>query len=160
MICMMIVGFFSCTSSKSVQKTTTKTDSTSITVLRDSLRVLTSEKRRLEEEIRELNYSGVLFDTITVRDTINQVIIKSDGTIEAKGKIKSASFTSDKLTKRISELQREIDSLRLVKNKVRTEYRYITERKDKEKQTVLFPWYLLVIAGAAFLVFWLIKKSK
>ena len=160
MIIMMAVGMCSCSTQKDVKKTFVQTDSLTVKRLEDSIRLLTLENEKLTEEVRELNYSGVVFDTVTVNDTIRTVVIRPDGTIEAKGNIKSASFSSDKLTKRIKELQRMVDSLRLVKGEVRTEYKYIKETKDKEKKTVLFPWYLLVIAGAAYLVFWLIKKSK
>jgi len=160
MLIMMAVGMCSCNTTKDVQKSYIEKDSLTVKSLQDSVRMLTLENNKLTEEIRELNYSGVIFDTVAVNDTIRTVVIRPDGTIEAKGNIKSASFSSEKLTTRIREMQKLIDSLRLVKEQVRTEYRYISESKDKHKETTVFPWYLLVIAAAAYLVFWLIKKSR
>ena len=161
MLLMMAIGWCSCTSTKHVTKERVSVDSLRFENLADSVRMLTLENEKLQEEIRELVYSGVVFDTTRITDTvINTVIIRPDGSIEATGRIKSAYSTIDKLTKTIKELSRINDSLRLVKNQVRTEVKYVKETKDKEVKRVLFPWYLLVIAAAAGLLFWLLKKTK
>ena len=161
MFCMMVLGWCSCTSTKQVTKTSEKSETNRLENLVDSVKLLTLENEKLQEEIRELVYSGVVFDTTRITDTvINTVIIRPDGSIEATGRIKSAYSTIDKLTKTIKELTRINDSLRLVKQQVKTETKYVKESKDKDVKRVLFPWYLLVIAAAAGLLFWLLKKTK
>lgn len=161
MLCMMMLGWCSCTTTKNVVKEKIIIDSLRVENLVDSVKLLTLENEKLQSEIRELVYSGVVFDTTRITDTVtNTVIIRPDGSIEATGRIKSAYSTIDKLTKTIKELYRINDSLRLVKQQVKTETKYVKDTKEKEVKRELFPWYLLVIAGAAALVFWLLKKTN
>lgn len=161
MICMMVLGWCSCTTTKQVTKERVIVDSSRVENLVDSVKMLTLDIEKLQSEIRELVYSGVIFDTTRVTDTVtNTVVIRPDGSIEATGRIKSAYSKIDKLTKTIRELSRINDSLRLVKQQVRTETKYVRESKDKEVKRTLFPWYLLVIAAAAGLLFWLLKKTR
>lgn len=169
MLCMMLLGWCSCTTTKKGTKTSEKIDSSRLENLVDSIRLLTLENEKLQSELRESIYSGVQFEEEGPYSTKpcdstkiepNKVTIRPDGSIEATGRIKSAYSTIDKLTKTIKELYRINDSLRLVKQQVKTETKYVKDTKEKEVKRELFPWYLLVIAGAAAVFIWLIKKSQ
>lgn len=152
---------FGCSSSREVIKTQIKVDSTRIVELSDSLRLLLVENASLTASVNELMYGGISFDSAFIRDTItNTVIIRPDGTVEATGKIRELKWSMTRQKQIIQHLTRLVDSLRAVKEKVKTETKYISETKDKKTKTVLFPWYLLVIAAAAALTFYLIKNSK
>jgi regulator of replication initiation timing len=160
MLCMMLLGWCSCTTTKNVVKEKIIIDSLRVENLVDSVKVLTLENEKLQSEIRELVYSGVVFDTTRITDTVtNTVIIRPDGSIEATGRIKSAYSTIDKLTKTIKELYRINDSLRLVKQQVKTETKYVKDTKEKEVKRSFFPLILVIIA-AGCLLFWLLKKTK
>ena len=79
MLLMMAIGWCSCTSTKHVTKERVSVDSLRVENLADSVRMLTLENEKLQEEIRELVYSGVVFDTTRITDTvINTVIIRPD----------------------------------------------------------------------------------
>jgi hypothetical protein len=157
---------FSCTSTKNVATKHETIDSTALNEKSDSIRVLLSEVYRLTQEIHELQYAGVVFDSSRCPPSIinvpkdcnvdsimalldlykNKVTIYADGKIEAEGKLKSAYYTKDKLSKMIAELQHINDSLRLVKAKTETIVKTeIVEKEKKVKRRFLTMWWLYLI---------------
>lgn len=153
----------SCRSTKDTHKNIETVDITKVRDLIDSFELYKSEYLKLSAEIRELQYSGVVFDSsrcpppvINVPkdcnvDSILQLLsmlrdkvkIFSDGTIEAEGKLKSAYYSKDKLNRVITELQRINDSLRVVKQKENIKYvEKIVEVDKKKKSTFLNQWWL------------------
>jgi hypothetical protein len=172
-IIILIFSASACTSTKDIAKNKTVVDSTVIKDLQDSVRVLKTENAHLSTEIRELQYSGVSFqdrcDTAALRRILtsglvdksvieeylhqmaecsDQVKIASDGTIEAKGKLKSAYYSSDKLTRMVYDLKRENDSLRSVKQKTIDHYYKITETKIKHSKTRVLNFLIFLLIGA------------
>lgn len=155
-----VMAVYGCTSTKEVTKTEVRVDSTKIQELSDSIRYLMTENSKLSTTISELTYGGVVFDTLHLRDTIiNTITVRPDGTIEASGRIKELKFSINRQKQIIENLTRMVDSLRVLKDKVKTETKYVSVTKDKTKKTTMFPWYLLVIAAAAAVVFYLIKST-
>ena len=150
-----------CTSTREVIKTQIQVDSTRITELSDSFRLLLVENANLTASVNELMYGGVVFDTAFIRDTVtNTVVIRPDGTVEATGKIRELKWSMSRQKQIIQNLTRLVDSLKASKQKVQVQTQYVSHTKDKKSRTVVFPWYLLVIAAAAGLTFYLIKNSK
>lgn len=170
----------SCVSTKDVAKSTEQIMSERIVELTDSSRVLQSEISRLTSEIRELQYSGVVFDVsrcpqihfpegiaLMNKDSIqrlindlnnaisqqtNRVSILADGTIQAEGKLKSASVTKDKLIKTVQELQHTIEALRLVKQKEKQTVITKTVTITKHKRTVPLWWLYVICFGLGYFV--------
>lgn len=157
----IIMGFIGCLSSCNVDKNVQKVvvDSTALKIKEDSIHFLKKIVDKLEAEIREMEYSEIIFDTVYVLgDTVvNTVIVREDGTIEATGKIKSLTITKDKLTRIINEKNLIIDSLSKVKQKERIEYK--TTTKTVEKKVRFIPWWFWLIA-ATVLGFYLYEKFK
>lgn len=166
MFLILMILIFSCTSTKNVATKHETIDSTAFNEKSDSIRNLRIENQRLTQEIHELQYAGVVFDSSRCPPSIinvpkdcnvdsilalldmfkNKVKIYADGTIEAEGKLKSAYYSKDKLTKVIVELQRVNDSLRLVKAKTETIVKTdIITKEKKVKRSVFTMWWLLLI---------------
>lgn len=147
-----------CKTTKHISSSIVNKDSLVIKEKADSIRLLSNEINRLSAEIRELQYSGVRFDTVmipgdTVR-VINTVTITKEGDITATGKILAAYVSKDKLTKIVNEKQKIIDSLSLLKQKeiVKVEIKTV----DKEvfiKRSTFNIWYY-VICFILGIVFW------
>ena len=124
-------------------------DSTWTKNVQDSNRLLRQEVEKLTGDIQQLIYAGVYFDTVylkgdTVRDTItNTVVIKTDGSIEAKGRISSAYVSKNTMMKLVAEKQATIDSFALAlkneKMNVKTVDRVVT------KKTSFIPFYMFLI---------------
>lgn len=157
---------FSCTTTKHIATNRTTIDSTVLNEKSDSIRNLQIENQRLSQEIHELQYAGVVFDSARCPPSVinvpedcnvdsllmllsiyqNKVKILADGTIEAQGKIKSAYYTKDKLSKVIAELQRVNDSLKVVKAKTETVVKTEVVTKEKKvKRSFLNMWWLYLI---------------
>ena len=152
---MMLLLFFwlvatGCSSSKSVQKSFTDSTATKD----DSIRLLKAERDLFEQQYNELLYASVLFDTILSHDTIhNTVYITKDGEVKAEGKIRTVNVSKNVYLSIIAEKDRLIDSLSKITQKVKV----VTETKQVEKKTTVFPWWFIVIIGGIFIV---IKKLK
>jgi uncharacterized ion transporter superfamily protein YfcC len=139
-----------CTSTKNVQKSFTDSSTTKD----DSIRLLKAERDLFEQHYNELLYAEVLFDTLTLHDTIhNTVFITKGGEIRAEGNIKKASVNKNVYLSIIAERDRIIDSFKSVKDKVRV----VTETKQVEKKTTVFPWWFIIIMGGIFII---VKKLK
>ena len=152
-----------CNSQKHI--TENRFDSTWTKNVQDSNRLLRQEVEKLTGDIQQLIYAGVYFDTVylkgdTVRDTItNTVVIKTDGSIEAKGRISSAYVSKNTMLKLVAEKQKTIDSFSLAlsneKMNVKTVDRVVT------KKTSFIPLYMfLIIAVLAAANIYVIYKNK
>lgn len=147
---------FGCKVEKQTSKGSATIDNTTVTEKDDSIRLLKSENEVLKNEIKELRYGQVLFDTIyRPGDTIiNTVIIKEDGSVDATGRIKSVTIANSKLVKTIQEKNRLIDSLANEKQKEKTVTKYVTQWKDREVKKSFIPyWIWLLIGGLVLLNF-------
>lgn len=155
LIFFLALSIVSCASQKHI---TTKTQSTdSLSELRDSISMLTTENNRLTNENLELQYLGISFDTVRLHDTsriFNTVYIK-DGEIKAEGNLLKVVLSKSVLTKFVQEQSKTIDSLRLLKNKVevRVETKYVDR---KVKRSFLNFWWLLLIG---FIGGWFAKSK-
>jgi len=140
-------------------------DSTWTKNVQDSNKLLRHEVEKLTEDIQQLIYAGVYFDTVylkgdTVRDTItNTVVIKTDGSIEAKGRISSAYVSKNTMLKLVAEKQKTIDSLSVAlsdeKMNIKTVDRVVT------KKTSFIPlWVFLIFAVLAAMNILVMYKNK
>lgn len=155
----VIMLFARCSSTKDLNKTTEKVNESREKELSDSLHLITSERDKLESEIKELQYAGVIFktDTINHRDTItNTIEITKEGAIKATGNIGSAYVSKSFVARIITEKDRLIDSFRNVKQKEKYITRTVTITKTKYKKTSFFPLWLILIA---FVAGWIVKKK-
>jgi hypothetical protein len=159
----MLMG---CNSQKHITRTSVTVDSTAIREKMDSIRMLTREVGRLEADIRELQYAGVVFirDTISRVDTVtNTVTITKDGSIEAKGRIASAFVSKETMARITYQLQREKDSLATALQKEKQNVKKEQVVREVEKQVRFLPWFYwpLIIASFAFgaVVAWRAKRK-
>lgn len=152
---MMLLLFFwlvatGCSSSKHVEKSFTDSTATKD----DSIRMLKAERDLFEQQYNELLYASVLFDTLTLHDTIhNTVFISKEGEVKAEGKIRTVNVSKNVYLSIISEKDRLIDSLSKITQKVQV----VTKTETKVKKVTVFPWWLLVICGGIFII---VKKLK
>ncbi len=120
--------------------------------LTDSLNLVKSERDRFEQLYNEIQYAGVIFDTIAIRDTVNQlntVYITKEGEIKAEGNIKSASVSKTVFNKIIAEKDRLIDSLRYVKSKTEVKKETVYKERIVKRSTWLFWLIVGLISGVA-----------
>lgn len=158
-----------CNSQRHIIKQSLTTDSTVLRSKSDSIRLLSREVSRLESEVRELQYAGVVFITDTLfkdreRDTIvNTVTITKDGGIEAKGQIKAAYVSRDTYARIATEKQRIIDSLAAALHTEKQNVKKEQVVKEVEKQVRFLPWFYwpLIIAAFVFgaIVAWRAKSK-
>lgn len=152
MIITMMIGCMSCGRViKETTKTNTVVDSTAVKEKDSIIQVKESVIARLQNENRELQYSGVVFDTINNYDTVcpeRSVTIGADGSITAKGPIKSANVTKDKHQKTIADWERKYDSLYQVKSKDSTTVKTVTNTVTKYKDRGIpgWQWFLFAVA--------------
>lgn len=161
-IALLVLAAFGCNTSKHTIAKTASVDSSYIRALQDSTRTLRSENAELQRSINELLYAGIYFDTVFINkhDTItNTVVIKSDGSISASGKISSA-YVSKSVMQNILELKQvTIDSftkaLSEEKLNVKTQYKDVV----KEKKVTAYPLWL-IIAAVIFALLYLFEMLE
>jgi competence protein ComGC len=161
---LLILAVSGCNSQKHIIES--RFDSTWTKNVQDSNKLLRHEVEKLTEDIQQLIYAGVYFDTVwlkgdTVRDTItNTVVIKTDGSIEAKGRISSAYVSKNTMLKLVAEKQKTIDSFSLAlsneKMNVKTVDRVVT------KKTSFIPLYMFLIIAvlAAANIYFAYRRFK
>lgn len=118
--------------------------------MQDSVRNLRITNERLEQTINEMQYAGVVFDTVFVagkNDTVvNTVTITKEGDIKATGNISSAYVSKSLLTKIVNEKQAVIDSLSTALSTEKKNVKVDTSSKDVQKQKkVSFPWLWIIV---------------
>lgn len=153
--------FSSCRSVKEVTRTEIIYDSTAINENDSLLQVKQERIISLENEIKESQYSGIVFDTLFLPgDTVrNTVIIREDGSIEAAGRIKAATVSKEKMQRLYVELKHSYDSLSQVKNKVQTKVEWkekIVEKKVKRG----WQWWLFWLGLITGCVLWNFLGNK
>lgn len=179
----LLMVLYGCNSNRHINKTTDTTLSEILKEKEDSIRLLINETNSLQAFIHELVFGGVVFDssgcppaTVVVPpncklDSILSVLdlykdkvkIYADGTIEAEGKLKSAYYTKNLLSKTIEQQKKTIDSLVQVKQKelVSEITNTVTVQKDTKWKvgTNWWIWLIFFIAGFA-LCYWLFKIKR
>ena len=174
---MLLLLLSGCGTEKKLLRQKVKADSTVIRNLQTDVRLSREEVVRLESELKQAQYSGVIFDSTpcppvnpiinvddrcnvdSVRNALqayyaglwqNKVKVLSDGTIEAQGRLKSATYTNTLLQKVISERDSRIDSFATVLAKEKKNVKTVEVVRDKWKKTSLPLWWLIVafVAGA------------
>ncbi len=163
-----------CTSTKEVNKSYNSKDSTKIAELERQIITFESTIETLQQQIREHQFSSVEFDKVC--DTLikyierngcdssvvnylksklemaqSEVEILADGSIKAKGLLKSATVTKDKLTTLLHTSQLQIVSLTNELIKERTNVKTVMETKVVHKKTSvlnqLWLWLIIALAG-------------
>ena len=175
----LITFFPSCKSVRHVVKTSSKVDSTYFNSLIDSNRLLKVENSTLLRQLRESQYSGVVYqdrcDTALLRrlmisglytkdeidnyiqqiaDCRNEIEILSDGTLKARGQIKSASVSKEKLETVIEKKNRTIDSLTVAIASAKGQVIKETETKTIVKKVTTFNIWYYVACFILGMVFW------
>lgn len=179
MILVMIL-LASCTSTKQVAKQNKSVDSSYVKQLEESVRVLRLENSHLSSEIHELLFNSVEFDStecpptqiiidercnadsiraILEADFSNEVKIHANGTIEAKGQLRRASASLQKIQQVIAEQSRTIDSLRSIKQEEKVRTITKTEYKDKYVKTSFLSQWWLFPAGMLFMAIIIYRKK-
>ena len=177
---MLLLLLSGCGTEKKLLRQKVKADSTVIRNLQTDVRLIREEVVRLESELKQAQYSGVIFDSTpcppvnpiinvdsrcnvdSVRNALqayygslwqNRVKVLSDGTIEAQGRLKSAIYTNTLLQKVISERDIRIDSFATALSEEKKNVKTVEVVKDKWKKSA-FPWWWLAIAFIAGAVVW------
>ena len=174
---MLLLLLSGCGTEKKLLRQKVKADSTVIRNLQTDVRLSLEEVVRLESELKQAQYSGVIFDSTpcppvnpiinvdsrcnvdSVRNALqayygglwqNKVKVLSDGTIEAQGRLKSAIYTNTLLQKVISERDIRIDSFATALSEEKKNVKTVEVVMDKWKKTSLPLWWLIVafVAGA------------
>ena len=176
-VILTIILLSGCGTEKKLLRQKVKQDSSTITELQQEVRLSKQENSRLESELKQAQYAGVIFDSTpcppvnpiinvddrcnvdSVRNALqayygslwqNKVKVLSDGSIEAQGRLKSATYTNTLLQKVISERDSRIDSFATVLAKEKKNVKTVEVVRDKWKKTSLPLWWLIVafVAGA------------
>lgn len=174
---MLLLLLSGCGTEKKLLRQKVKADSTVIRNLQTDVKLSREEVVRLESELRQAQYSGVIFDSTpcppvnpiinvdsrcnvdSVRNALqayyaglwqNKVKVLSDGTIEAQGRLRSATYTNTLLHKVISERDNRIDSFATALSEEKKNVKTVEVVRDKWKKTSLPLWWLIVafVAGA------------
>ncbi len=175
----------SCASvSKNLSKSQSSYDSSYVAQLENNVTAERARRQHLENELREQQFASVTFNDRPCPPTViidsacnedsmvkvieeqkkiiesksNEVEILADGTIKAKGDLKYANYSRDRLTKQISDL---LDTISYLKNKkTSTGVSVKTETETLEKQVVKWriPWLLFALCFIAGCIFWHYKK--
>jgi ElaB/YqjD/DUF883 family membrane-anchored ribosome-binding protein len=159
---LLILLMSSCASVKKSVSSTKSTVDSSVIAEKDSIiRVEKSKRERIESELRELQVTGISFDTIFLPgDTIlNTVTVRTDGTVDAMGRIKSVTVTNQKLQRTLKDLQEDYDSLAQVKQRVETKVIKETVTKTKNVKRT-WPWWWFAICAAIGLIVGGIFRDK
>ncbi|CAL7961522.1 membrane hypothetical protein [Gammaproteobacteria bacterium] len=175
LVIVLVMVIQSCTSTKKFSQVTDTASEVRIETLQDSLSVIKQEKEHLENLIREMEFTSVIFDSTrcpeiprlpegiamlnkdSVQELIdkynyiinglsNKIVIASDGSITASGRIKQLQRTTDKLLQTIADKDKRYDSLLKTKQEVKQENKHEqTKIASSKKVTFLNFWWLLVI---------------
>lgn len=176
-VILTIILLSGCGTEKKLLRQKVKADSTVIRNLQTDVRLSREEVVRLESELKQAQYSGVVFDSTpcppvnpiinvdsrcnvdSVRNALqayygslwqNRVKVLSDGSIEAQGRLRSATYTNTLLHKVISERDIRIDSFATALSEEKKNVKTVEVVRDKWKKTSLPLWWLIVafVAGA------------
>lgn len=178
---MLLLLLSGCGTEKKLLRQKVKADSTVIRNLQTDVKLIREEVTRLESELKQAQYSGVIFDSTpcppvnpiinvddrcnvdSVRNALqayygslwqNRVKVLSDGSIEAQGRLRSATYTNTLLHKVISERDIRIDSFSSALAKEKQNKKTVEIVKDKWKKTA-FPWWLLIAAAVfGYIIHW------
>lgn len=151
LIILLALLFSSCTTSKTVQKESIKSERE--TILEDSVRVLTKEVEHLLQEKRSNEYGMIRFDTVFVPgDTVINTVVIKDGNIEAKGRIKYVEVNKSVYEKLLVQKDKIIDSLSKLKQKEKVKTEYKDVNKVVKKWYIPF-WVYLIVAGSILFSF-------
>lgn len=164
----LAIVLFSCNPFKKFQGYTKDVyDSLYVVELEEKVKVLEIENGELTSRVNELEFLGVTFDnncdsvlkTALLKagcntDSINAILnmyrsrIKTfaDGTVEAEGFIKSLRRSKERNEETIAKYQREIDSLKEVKQKQIHWQQTVTITKTVTKKKGI-NWWLWVLIG-------------
>jgi outer membrane murein-binding lipoprotein Lpp len=174
---MLLLLLSGCGTEKKLLRQKVKADSTVIRNLQTDVRLSREEVVRLESELKQAQYSGVTFDSTpcppvnpiinvdsrcnvdSVRNALqayygslwqNKVKVLSDGTIEAQGRLKSATYTLLTQQRLIAAQKNTIDSFSTALAKEKKNVKTVEVVRDKWKKTSLPLWWLIVafVAGA------------
>jgi outer membrane murein-binding lipoprotein Lpp len=176
-VILTIIMLSGCGTEKKLLRQKVKQDSSTITELQQEVRLSKQENSRLESELKQAQYSGVIFDSTpcppvnpiinvddrcnvdSVRNALqayygslwqNKVKVLSDGTIEAQGRLKSATYTLLTQQRLIAAQKNTIDSFSTALAKEKKNVKTVEVVRDKWKKTSLPLWWLIVafVAGA------------
>lgn len=174
---MLLLLLSGCGTEKKLLRQKVKADSTVIRNLQTDVRLSREEVVRIESELKQAQYSGVTFDSTpcppvnpiinvdsrcnvdSVRNALqayygslwqNKVKVLSDGTIEAQGRLKSATYTLLTQQRLIAAQKNTIDSFSTALAKEKKNVKTVEVVRDKWKKTSLPLWWLIVafVAGA------------
>lgn len=170
-----------CGTEKKLLREKSKTDSSTISNLQTENRSLKQENTRLESELRQAQYAGVIFDStpcppvntpaIVVDgrcnvDSVKQALqafygslfesrvkVYADGTIEARGRLKSANYTLLMQQRIIAEKDSRIDSFATALASEKKNVKTVDVVVEKEKKRS-WPWLLFIFCFLAGIAFW------
>ncbi len=171
-----------CTSTKQVNSTSFKNDSSYVQSLKDSLSMTITERNWFENQLKAIEYSSLEFDSTKCPEIIipedcnndsisslvnqlnaainglnNKVKYYKDGTVDAQGRIKKASFLKETQSNIISQQTKEIQLLKkqLQEKKVEVKTEYVTKEKVV-KRSLFNVWPLCLL----FLVIGWVLRGK
>ena len=180
-VILSIIMLSGCGTEKKLLRQKVKQDSSTITELQHEVRLSKQENSRLESELKQAQYAGVIFDSTpcppvnpiinvddrcnvdSVRNALqayygslwqNRVKVLSDGSIEAQGRLKSATYTLLTQQRLIAAQKNTIDSFSTALAKEKKNVKTVEVVMDKWKKTA-FPWWWLIAAAVfGYIIHW------
>jgi esterase/lipase superfamily enzyme len=143
----------SCGSSKHTSKTVTIVDSSSAQEYKSMYETERQLREHMEQQLRELQYAGIQFDTLPCPDKggevappVNTVTVDPSGAIHATGRIKSVNTSKAKSENKVQDKQATEDHR--VNEERKDQKTAHTEQKTQEKEVKKpFRWWLWILIG-------------
>ena len=156
----LICTLFSCTRKVQTQKTQTSSSDTRIVNTDSIIEVNKTLSQAYEELLKTTNSTGVVFETIPCDSAkiggsgLPHIIIRSDGSKEFSGPIKSYKDDASKYQRTIFSMQETIDSLRQLVKTDTTHHEQSAIAVTRTVKSTFIPiwlWIVLAIVGALWL---------
>lgn len=144
----LLLSFFSCKTTKYIDRVKVVTDSTVIQQNEGLKKVLTETIEQYEKDKENWEKTGILFDTIRLSDTVtvNKVVFDNGKIKSAEGRIKAVNVELWEKSTELLDAHSTIDSLSIELERKEIQLSKKQETVIKEVTRKIYPWWLFLLA--------------